>query len=74
LILYQSLQQVILPALPGTINFINETHFAPPNQVKADKNAGIREWLLKQWANVHRLKHDGIPIFDLPVIVQYQVD
>lgn len=21
-----------------------------------------REWLLKQWANVHRLKHDGIPI------------
>lgn len=20
------------------------------------------EWLLKQWANVHRLKHDGIPI------------
>jgi beta-glucosidase/6-phospho-beta-glucosidase/beta-galactosidase len=21
-----------------------------------------REWLLKQWANVHRLKHDGIPV------------
>jgi beta-glucosidase/6-phospho-beta-glucosidase/beta-galactosidase len=21
-----------------------------------------REWLLKQWANVHRLKHDGVPI------------
>jgi len=21
-----------------------------------------KEWLLKQWANVHRLKHDGIPI------------
>ncbi len=21
-----------------------------------------REWLLKQWANVHRLRHDGIPI------------
>jgi beta-glucosidase/6-phospho-beta-glucosidase/beta-galactosidase len=21
-----------------------------------------KEWLLKQWANVHRLKHDGVPI------------
>ena len=21
-----------------------------------------KEWLLKQWANVHRLKNDGIPI------------
>jgi len=21
-----------------------------------------REWLLKQWANVHRLKYDGIPV------------
>ncbi|GAO44034.1 putative glycosidase [Flavihumibacter petaseus NBRC 106054] len=21
-----------------------------------------REWLLKQWANVHRLKHDGVPV------------
>ncbi|MBC8034885.1 MAG: family 1 glycosylhydrolase [Chitinophagaceae bacterium] len=21
-----------------------------------------REWLIKQWANVHRLKHDGVPI------------
>ena len=21
-----------------------------------------KEWLLKQWANVHRLKHDGIPV------------
>ncbi|MDI3320888.1 hypothetical protein [Pinibacter soli] len=20
------------------------------------------EWVLKQWANVHRLKHDGVPI------------
>jgi len=23
---------------------------------------GCEEWLLKQWANVHRLKHDGVPI------------
>jgi beta-glucosidase/6-phospho-beta-glucosidase/beta-galactosidase len=23
---------------------------------------GCKEWLLKQWANVHRLKHDGVPI------------
>lgn len=21
-----------------------------------------KEWLLKQWANVHRLKHDGVPV------------
>jgi hypothetical protein len=21
-----------------------------------------KEWLIKQWANVHRLKHDGVPI------------
>ena len=26
------------------------------------KMPASREWLLKQWANVHRLKHDGIPI------------
>jgi len=26
------------------------------------KMPACREWLLKQWANVHRLKHDGIPI------------
>ena len=23
---------------------------------------GSKEWLLKQWANVHRLKYDGIPV------------
>lgn len=26
------------------------------------KMPASREWLLKQWANVHRLKHDGVPI------------
>jgi hypothetical protein len=26
------------------------------------KMPGSKEWLLKQWANVHRLKHDGVPI------------
>lgn len=26
------------------------------------KMPACTEWLLKQWANVHRLKHDGIPI------------
>jgi beta-glucosidase/6-phospho-beta-glucosidase/beta-galactosidase len=26
------------------------------------KMPSSKEWLLKQWANVHRLKHDGIPI------------
>ena len=26
------------------------------------KMPASKEWLLKQWANVHRLKHDGIPI------------
>jgi beta-glucosidase/6-phospho-beta-glucosidase/beta-galactosidase len=26
------------------------------------KMPACKEWLLKQWANVHRLKHDGIPI------------
>jgi beta-glucosidase/6-phospho-beta-glucosidase/beta-galactosidase len=26
------------------------------------KMPACNEWLLKQWANVHRLKHDGIPI------------
>jgi beta-glucosidase/6-phospho-beta-glucosidase/beta-galactosidase len=26
------------------------------------KMPACREWLLKQWANVHRLKHDGIPV------------
>jgi beta-glucosidase/6-phospho-beta-glucosidase/beta-galactosidase len=23
---------------------------------------GSKEWLIKQWANVHRLKHDGVPV------------
>jgi beta-glucosidase/6-phospho-beta-glucosidase/beta-galactosidase len=26
------------------------------------KMPASKEWLLKQWANVHRLKHDGIPV------------
>ena len=26
------------------------------------KMPACNEWLLKQWANLHRLKHDGIPI------------
>jgi beta-glucosidase/6-phospho-beta-glucosidase/beta-galactosidase len=26
------------------------------------KMPGCKEWLLKQWANVHRLKYDGVPI------------
>ena len=26
------------------------------------KMPACTEWLLKQWANVHRLKHDGIPV------------
>jgi hypothetical protein len=26
------------------------------------KMPASKEWLLKQWANVHRLKNDGIPI------------
>ncbi|MEO6906174.1 MAG: family 1 glycosylhydrolase [Ginsengibacter sp.] len=26
------------------------------------KMPASQEWLLKQWANVHRLKHDGIPV------------
>jgi hypothetical protein len=26
------------------------------------KMPACREWLLKQWANVHRLKYDGIPV------------
>lgn len=26
------------------------------------KMPACREWLLKQWANVHRLKHDGVPV------------
>jgi len=26
------------------------------------KMPACKEWLVKQWANVHRLKHDGIPI------------
>ncbi len=26
------------------------------------KMPASREWLLKQWANVHRLKHDGVPV------------
>jgi len=26
------------------------------------KMPGTVEWLFKQWANVHRLKHDGVPI------------
>jgi beta-glucosidase/6-phospho-beta-glucosidase/beta-galactosidase len=26
------------------------------------KMPACKEWLLKQWANVHRLKHDGVPI------------
>lgn len=26
------------------------------------KMPGSKEWLTKQWANVHRLKHDGVPI------------
>ncbi len=26
------------------------------------KMPACKEWFLKQWANVHRLKHDGIPI------------
>jgi hypothetical protein len=26
------------------------------------KMPACREWLIKQWANVHRLKHDGVPV------------
>jgi beta-glucosidase/6-phospho-beta-glucosidase/beta-galactosidase len=26
------------------------------------KMPASREWLIKQWANVHRLKHDGVPV------------
>lgn len=26
------------------------------------KMPGSSEWLIKQWANVHRLKHDGVPV------------
>lgn len=26
------------------------------------KMPACKEWLLKQWANVHRLKHDGVPV------------
>jgi hypothetical protein len=34
-----------------------------------------KEWLLKQWANVHRLKHDGIPIIGFTwYSLQHQVD
>ncbi len=26
------------------------------------KMPACKEWLIKQWANVHRLKHDGVPV------------
>ena len=33
------------------------------------------EWLLKQWANVHRLKHDGVPVVGFTwYSLQHQVD
>jgi beta-glucosidase/6-phospho-beta-glucosidase/beta-galactosidase len=39
------------------------------------KMPACKEWLLKQWANVHRLKHDGIPIIGFTwYSLQHQVD
>jgi beta-glucosidase/6-phospho-beta-glucosidase/beta-galactosidase len=39
------------------------------------KMPACREWLLKQWANVHRLKNDGIPIIGFTwYSLQHQVD
>jgi beta-glucosidase/6-phospho-beta-glucosidase/beta-galactosidase len=39
------------------------------------KMPACREWLLKQWANVHRLKNDGIPIMGFTwYSLQHQVD
>jgi beta-glucosidase/6-phospho-beta-glucosidase/beta-galactosidase len=39
------------------------------------KMPASKEWLLKQWANVHRLKHDGIPIIGFTwYSLQHQVD
>jgi len=39
------------------------------------KMPASREWLLKQWANVHRLKNDGIPIIGFTwYSLQHQVD
>ena len=39
------------------------------------KMPASKEWLLKQWANVHRLKHDGIPVIGFTwYSLQHQVD
>jgi beta-glucosidase/6-phospho-beta-glucosidase/beta-galactosidase len=39
------------------------------------KMPACKEWLLKQWANVHRLKYDGIPIIGFTwYSLQHQVD
>lgn len=39
------------------------------------KMPASKEWLLKQWANVHRLKHDGIPVLGFTwYSLQHQVD
>lgn len=39
------------------------------------KMPASKEWLLKQWANVHRLKNDGIPIVGFTwYSLQHQVD
>jgi beta-glucosidase/6-phospho-beta-glucosidase/beta-galactosidase len=39
------------------------------------KMPASKEWLLKQWANVHRLKNDGIPIIGFTwYSLQHQVD
>jgi len=39
------------------------------------KMPASKEWLLKQWANVHRLKNDGIPIMGFTwYSLQHQVD
>jgi beta-glucosidase/6-phospho-beta-glucosidase/beta-galactosidase len=58
-----------------TMQYYNRYHLPIMHTETNIKMPASKEWLLKQWANVHRLKNDGIPIVGFTwYSLQHQVD
>jgi beta-glucosidase/6-phospho-beta-glucosidase/beta-galactosidase len=58
-----------------TMQYYNRYHLPIMHTETNIKMPASKEWLLKQWANVHRLKNDGIPVVGFTwYSLQHQVD
>ena len=57
------------------MQYYNRYHLPIMHTETNIKMPASKEWLLKQWANVHRLKNDGIPVVGFTwYSLQHQVD